>query len=90
MPILTPERPAVDAADAALVAVRAFVSTDPASYRGEPADAEGVAVIIRDLITSLLHLADATGVGGDREELALWAYRRYREEAACERFPDSF
>ncbi|MEU3562790.1 hypothetical protein [Kitasatospora sp. NPDC006786] len=85
MPVLAPERPSADSADSALVAVRAFISTDPGSYRGEPADAEGVSVIIRDVITALLHLVDATGVEGDREELALQAYYRYREEAACER-----
>ncbi|WP_457034377.1 hypothetical protein [Kitasatospora sp. P5_F3] len=88
MPVLAPERTTDDVADSALVAVRAFVSTDPATYRGEPADTEGVSVIIRDLITALLHLADASGVPGDREELAHMAYYRYREEAAYERLAE--
>ncbi|MEY9846092.1 hypothetical protein ABH940_003177 [Streptacidiphilus sp. BW17] len=85
MPTLLPERTADDAADSALVAVRAYISANPGTYQGEPADPESVSVIIRDMITSLLHLADATGVPGDREELARMAYCRYREEAAYER-----
>ena len=81
MSSLVPERTAADAADYALISVRAFVSTVPNAYRGEGADPRGISVIIPDLITSLLHLADATGAPGDREEFALMAYSRYREEA---------
>ncbi|MFJ8629109.1 hypothetical protein ACIRD3_40530 [Kitasatospora sp. NPDC093550] len=90
MTVLTAERLADDSADAALVALRAFIAADPAAYRYEPVDAEGTATIIADLITSALHLADAVGVTGDREEFVHQAYCRYREEAAYERLAESY
>lgn len=82
---LVPERTAIEAAQSALIAVRSFISTVPDGYRGEPADPEGLSVIIRDLVTSLLHLADMVDVPGDREQLTFMAYFRYREEAAYHR-----
>ncbi|GLW58563.1 hypothetical protein [Kitasatospora phosalacinea] len=90
MTVLATERLADESADAALVALRAFIAADPAAYRHEPVGAEGTATIIADLITSALHLADAVGVAGDREEFVHRAYCRYREEAAYDRLADSF
>ncbi|MDH6138520.1 hypothetical protein P3T35_000497 [Kitasatospora sp. GP30] len=89
MTTLVPARTVDECADAALVAVHAFLSFAPGSCQAEPAEPEGAAVIIRDVITSLLHLADGLKVPGDREALTHSAYCRYREEAAYERLAEA-
>ncbi|MFE6055367.1 hypothetical protein ACFQ6N_31840 [Kitasatospora sp. NPDC056446] len=88
MSSLGPERTAADEAARALLATHAFTAATPGTYRCEPTIPEGVSVVVRDLITALLHLADVTGVQGDRQELTYNAYLRYREEAAYERLAE--
>ncbi|WP_034089092.1 hypothetical protein [Streptacidiphilus albus] len=89
MTALVPARTADECADAALVAVHAFLAFAPGPYEGEPAKPEGASVIIRDVITALLHLADGLKVPGDREALTHSAYFRYREDAAYERLAET-
>ncbi|KJS57779.1 hypothetical protein ACFVXG_11885 [Kitasatospora sp. NPDC058162] len=83
-----PERSTADEAARALLAAHAFAAATPGAYQCEPTIPEGMSLVVCDLITGLLHLADATGVQGDREELTHGAYLRYREEAAYERIAE--